>query len=1522
MSGPDDAPRDGEEPRRYLIATAVARYPKCADWDRPGLVEAREQVIELFTQQLGYHHYTALGLDPTRSQLTEQLRAFCTSQDRREDDLIVLYLSGHGEVLEDGHEHVLLMADTDPADVAWTSLPTADLVRALRGTKVRRLLLMLDTCYSGQGGNELAAAALERLGTQWGPGTTSPGLVVVSSAQPHQQAMAGLFPQLLSEAVGSQATAGHTPVHLSVSTVVQQMNDHPGRPGYQHISLSLLGLSGEPPDFLTNPRHDVRLTDVDLALQDAAEFDAYALQRETEFTTRLLVRAMGYHGDPALGWWFCGRHRVLDYLAAWLNHPGDGTPEELAPSDDFAGEYVRVVTAGPGSGKTAVLGLVGALTMPDRRRTIPIGSLGLDPNWIPGEGTIDVIMYAQNLTDSQVLAGLAAAAGFRCTTVGEFLETLEHRNQGRGRPFTVLIDALDEAATPATLCSQIVRPLIEHSRGRIRLLLGTRPYLLDCLGLSNRPAHRGGPVIDLDSDRYADHEALLAYTIRNLLQSRPTSPYRQWENSGLLRPVAEAVAAAAGMSFLVARFAAYTLASADIAVTDPFDARWRASLPRHAGQAMRDDLNQRLGPDAQRATDLLRPLAYAEGQGLPWEDIWAPLASAISGRPYTDDDLLWLRRNAGSYVVEATENGRSAYRLYHQALTEHLREDTDPAPVHAAFVDTLTGRVPYRGDATRDWSRAHPYTLHHLATHAAAADCIDGLLSTTEYLVHADPHSLATHLQGASSSEARLTAAVYRTSFDRHATAPTPVRRDLLALNAARAGANALLEQLNRHAQTEWTAGWATGKDFSPALRHTLTGLGAPASAVACTVLDGHPVAVIGLSRGVGGVAVWDLTTGRLIGEPIEVGAPVSVVACTVLDGRPIAVIGTNPSPSLRPGGVVGGGGMGVRDLTTGAPIGEPLTQLNGSVSAMACTVLDGRPVAVIGLSRGFDSGEVVVRDVATGAPIGEPLTQHDESVSSVACTVLDGHPIAVIGTNPGISRGRGRHRSRDFGDGRLVVRDVATGAPIGEPIEIGAPVSAVACTVLDGRPVAVIGSRGGVMVRDVATGVLIGEPIEIDESVSAVACTVLDGRPVAVIGLGLIDEEVIVRDVATGAPIGQPIEVGAPVSAVACTVLDGRPITIAIGYDVAVRMWELPAHAPLRGPSDISSSAQPSAVACTVLDGRPVAVIGLSSRRSGVVVRDVATGALIGEPIEIGVPVSAVACTVLDGRPVAVIGLGFDLVGQVVVRDVATGAPIGEPLTQHDESVSAMACTVLDGRPVAVIGLYQTFLIGSHDDRVVVRDVATGVPIGEPIEIDESVSAVACTVLDGRPVAVIGSRGGVVVRDVATGVLIGEPIEIGVPVSAVACTVLDGRPVAVIGSRGGVVVRDVATGVLIGEPIEIGVPVSAVACTVLDGRPVAVIGSRGGVVVRDVATGVPIGEPIEIDESVSAVACTVLDGRPIAVIGGWGLNVWDLRVRKLLQRLAVPSLKDVGVAHDGSLVAILGRDVAVFRHRFGHRPV
>ena len=148
----------------------------------------------------------------------------------------------------------------------------------------------------------------------------------------------------------------------------------------------------------------------------------------------------------------------------------------------------------------------------------------------------------------------------------------------------------------------------------------------------------------------------------------------------LLDAVTAAIAEAAGHSFFVARILAATQA-AQPAIPDPADAAWRADLPRAAGPAMRRDLDLRLGDKAARAVDLLLPLAYAQGGGLPWEDVWPLLANALApGHGYTNEDLLWLAGHAGSFIVEGgTIADRSIYRLYHRSLAEDLIAGRDQA---------------------------------------------------------------------------------------------------------------------------------------------------------------------------------------------------------------------------------------------------------------------------------------------------------------------------------------------------------------------------------------------------------------------------------------------------------------------------------------------------------------------------------------------------------------------------------------------------------------------------------------------------------------------------------------------------------------------------------------------------------------------------------------------------------------------------------------------------------------------------
>ncbi|MCF1650415.1 WD40 repeat domain-containing protein [Streptomyces indiaensis] len=1287
------------------------------------MAQARNRIVNLFTGQLGYQHVSELGLDPTAEQLNQQLRAFCTSPTRHPDDLVAVYIAAHGEVLEDG-DHVLLTSDADPEDID-DALPTVTLARKmLRGTRVRRLLLLLDTCYSGQGGSELVVSALTGMKRLWGMQSGS-GFVVVTSAQPHQQADAGAFPWLMEQAITSLATAGHGPPTLSLSAVVQQMNDHPDRPGHQHIGWDGIGLTGTLPPFLANPRHDVRLTEVDLALQQRIEWEQQADRREVEYRTRLRVRAMGHSDAGRMDWWFSGRHQALADITRWLT--AVTSQPDVQPQGWFS-RPALAVTAAPGSGKSAVLGLIAAVTDSDRRPTVPLDGMGLPSRVIPPEGVIDVSVYAQNLTNAQVLQGISAAACVRAATVSELLDALPVRS----RPFTVLIDALDEAATPDTLCSNLLLPLIEHHQGRIRLLLGTRPHLLSRLGLVREEQ------IDLDSDLYADPEALGLYTIRNLIEAHPSSPYLTCSRR-LRQAIANEIATAASRSFLVARITAGTLAAAT-GVPDPTDADWRASLPKLPGEAMHQDLTERLGHDADRAAHLLRPLAFAEGQGLPWEDLWAPLASAISECAYTDEDLLWLRLQAGAYIVEAMEAGRSAYRLYHQALAEHLREDCDSAAVHAAFTRTLLTRIPISPDGTRDWSRAHPYTLRYLASHARNAGLLDELVMDPEYLVNACPDGLVPHLAALKSGPPRVPAAVYAMGIGALRDADVAERRQILALDAARYNSPSLLTALNdRAADHAWIPVAATGSSLSPALRNILTGHAEKVTTVACTDLDGRPVAVTGSNDHT--VRVWDLTTGRSVGQPLSGHTSwVTAVACTELDGRPIAVTGSDDK-SLR-----------VWDLSSNRAFGPPLTHEQDvlgvyGVTAVACSERNGRRIVVASY------GELMwVWDLATRQPIMGPFGSHNSDVSALACSRVEDRPVVVVCSD----------------DNRTWVLDLTTGLSVGQPLTgHNSKVTGVACTELDGRPVAVTGSLDRtVRLWDLATRRPVGEPLTGHaEGVSTVTCADFFGRPVAVTAS---DSQVRVWDLTAMRPIGQPLSGHTSwVTAVACTEVDGWPVAVTGSNDHTMRVWDLTPMRPIGQPLT-GHDHYVTAMACTNLDGRPVAVTA-SAWDPTLQVWELTTMRPTGQLTVTGHDnyIGAVACTHLDGWPVAVTSSNDHTMR---VWELTTMRPTGQPLSGLDHHVTAVACTELDGRPVAVTG-------SIYDSTVRLWDLTTMRPIGQ-LTLTRLVTAVACTELDGRPVAVIGSIHDPTVRlwDLTTMRLTGQLTLTG-DVTDLACTHLDGQP-------------------------------------------------------------------------------------------------------------------------------------------------
>jgi hypothetical protein len=1011
-----DAGSPAEPPRwrHRLVAAGTARYENLdPDGQLPSVTADVERVATVLVGGFSYERAngTGLGIDPTAAEFTAGLGQWLSGMTR--EDVLVIYYSGHGERVTG--QHYLLTRDSRPGTgITWSAFAVGQLGHMLSEASAEYVLVFVDACYSGQGALDLSVAL--RSAEPERPGSRPLRVWCVTATRARQEAREGAFATALAGAI-PRVHAGATQQFLGLEEIVREINQLLASAGHE-AQYSTFGSAGIAP-FFRNAAYNA-------AVPPGIDLEA---QRLGDFTTHWDPRSRGVEVASDPGSYFTGRRAVLGELLSWL--AGRPAPDGDQPA-------VQVVTGRPGSGKSAVLARLVLLADPTLRGYA--GGAGQSPSGPAGGGTW-ISALARNKTVGTLVTELAGQAGVELPTgsdaerAGALVSALAERG-GAGIPVTIVIDGLDESASPGQLADHLIVPVADQRPPGLRLIVGTRPNLLPRLG----QAH----VVDLDDQEYFSERDLAGYVQRMLVAAGTPSvstPYQSVPDTVVAQAAAE-VARRAAPSFLLARLVSRTL----LAVPEPVDITdptWTDRFPATAGEAFERDLQARF-PDAyerQRVQDLLTPLAFADGEGLPVANLWHAIATALSGRDYTPEDVTWIQHGADSYIVEALEDGRSVYRLYHQAIADYLRSlqlnptglddalpgtgiqaaalpgsrmkaahpDTDTdgtgtrtiAQVQRPITDALIASVPVGADGRRNWLAAHPYVLRHLGAHAAAAGYIDDLLADAGFLVAADPDSVR-RAAAAASPPLRAVGTVYRQEFHSFRDAPPWQRAQMLQLAARRGGLDWLADQIAELGLAgQWDtvlARWRREAEYQVIGRQR-----SPIRALAVTSLVGRPVAIAGAVNG--SVVLWDTETGTEAASLPNHAEGAYAIALATVGGRRVAVVAG------------GTGSIYVWDLESRAHVRTlpvPGTAMFKHIDSLDVTETGGRVLLVSG---GPDQ-VVRVWDLADGTCLRE-IEGFGLDIETVRFARL-GRRLAVLVGSGGWRRGPGH--------GPLTVWDPLTG--------------------------------------------------------------------------------------------------------------------------------------------------------------------------------------------------------------------------------------------------------------------------------------------------------------------------------------------------------------------------------------------------------------------------------------------------------------------------------------------------------------
>ncbi|MEU6676658.1 WD40 repeat domain-containing protein [Streptomyces sp. NPDC046925] len=748
---------------------------------------------------------------------------------------------------------------------------------------------------------------------------------------------------------------------------------------------------------------------------------------------------------------------------------------------------------------------------------------------LPPVGAISFAVHVRGRTVDEAAAAISQALAIDEVTSGGLLAHL--REACPPRSAVVVVDGVDEAADPYRLVVDLLEPLAAAAeRTGIRLLVGTRrggdDGLLRLFGAA-------ALVLDLDAERYRDQHDLAEYVRRTLLAEpdpQVRTPYRT--HPGRAATVAAAVAARAGSSFLVAQLTALSL----MASSEPVDTGspgWTQTFPTTVGAAM-DRYLRDMQPGGPWLRDLLMALAWSRGDGFDNPRVWAAAATTLGTAAYSEQDVtrLLLDTNAVDLLQRSEQGDLVAFRLFHEALGEHLRQlsarQRSPIAIQRGLTAVLLAQLSSASTDAPDWANADSYTRLHLPHHAGEGQVLDRLLGDAGFLAHTDPARLLAALPTARTESGRQAARLIQRVGQQLLVAPEDERICYLEMAARMAGDEQLAGALAATAPDRpWSVLWA----HWDALSESRT-LGHHEDYVVALATVETPRGAVVVSASAWGVRAWYLANG----EPMAAGVPepespvIGMAAYGQGDGIAVVtlhedgrLLRTTPD-ATHPQQVL------ARDR---APYGIWLVRAEDRTAV--ATVSHGRAIEVLSAQDGhrFAWPRVVIGEE-------DRILQVDNA---------GGHCLAVV--------------SRP--DGETATWRLNDATPLNEPLRPalllpgwgpGARVWAASITEREGEPLILLGAQTGhVLAWDPVRAEIAGEPHRGDAGVFVTLFTGSPGRRRDAWSWGDWNGNLFTHDVR--GEIRQLAAHDGGIESLARSELNGVTVLVTGGRDGCVRVWD-----------------------------------------------------------------------------------------------------------------------------------------------------------------------------------------------------------------------------------------------------------------------------------------------------------------------------------------------------------------------------